>query len=133
MNTHLRLTRSHVEEMIRHVDSLSPLEACGLLAGRAGQVEAVIPITNAEHSPVKFRMDPLEQLRAFEWMDERGLHLLGIFHSHPSGPETASPTDLDEAAYDVVQIILSQRESAWQTRGFFYQNGKAEEAILRIE
>lgn len=119
--------------MTRHIDSLAPLEACGLLAGRAGRVEAVIPITNAEQSPVKFRMDPLEQLHAFEWIDENELELLGIFHSHPSGPETASPTDLAEAAYEVVHIILSPAGSSWQVRGFLFQNGKASEANLHVE
>lgn len=133
MNASLWLTRTQVNEMTRHIDSLAPLEACGLLAGRAGRVEAVIPITNAEQSPVKFRMDPLEQLHAFEWIDENELELLGIFHSHPSGPETASPTDLAEAAYEVVHIILSPAGSSWQVRGFLFQNGKASEANLHVE
>ena len=82
--------------MRRHVAAQAPLEACGLLAGKQDSVEAVLRIHNAEQSPVRFRMDAQEQYKAFEWMDTHGLNLVGIFHSHPSGPETVSPTDIAE-------------------------------------
>ena len=93
--------------MRNHAESSSPLEACGLLAGKDGFVREVFLITNQAQSPVRFRMDPIEQLHAFDQMEAAGLELLGIFHSHPSGPETPSPTDIAEAAYQVVQIIWS--------------------------
>ena len=83
-------------------------------------------------SPVRFVMDPREQLRAFDWIDSNGLELLGIFHSHPTGPETASVTDIKEAAYEVVYIIWSQNEMDWQPRGFWIQNSQAFEVILKI-
>ena len=37
-----------------------------------------------------------------------GSMLIGIFHSHPAGPETASVTDIAEAAYEVVSVIWSR-------------------------
>jgi len=133
MKTGLVLTRMHLVEMIRHVDACAPLEACGLLAGRAGRVETVLPIANAEQSPVKFRMDPLEQLRAFDWIDQRGLDLLGIFHSHPAGPETVSPTDIAEASYPVVHVVLSRQNGEWRTRGFCIEDGQAFDTVLQVE
>ena len=93
----LKLKNEHWQAMRRHVASQAPIEACGMLAGKQDQVEAVLEVRNAEQSPVRFRMDPLEQLNAFEWIEGNGLDLLGIFHSHPSGPETISPTDIAEA------------------------------------
>ena len=109
--------------MVTHVDSLAPLEACGLLAGKDSRVESVIGVTNQAQSPVRFVMDPIEQLHAFEWIDSQGLDLLGIYHSHPAGPETVSPTDIADSAYAVVQVILSRVEGSWRARGFLIENG----------
>src|SRR5512141_1208274 len=96
------------DEMLRHVAEHAPLEACGLLAGKEDKVERVLFVRNQAQSPTRFVMDPYEQLQAFEWMDTQALDLVGIFHSHPAGPETVSETDIREAAYEVVYIILSQ-------------------------
>lgn len=118
--------------MIAHVDSLAPLEACGLLAGRNSKVESVLEVTNQSQSPVRYVMDPIEQLHAFEWIDDNELELLGIFHSHPAGPETVSPTDIAEAAYDVVYVILARVNGVWRARGFWIEDGGYSEVTLQI-
>jgi [CysO sulfur-carrier protein]-S-L-cysteine hydrolase len=128
----LTLTQDHWQEMLEHVDRHTPLEACGLLAGKNDRVEKVIPIRNQAQSPTRFVMDPYEQLRAFEWIESNKLALLGIFHSHPMGPETASATDIAEAAYEVVHLIWSQSQNGWQARGFRIENGSATEVLLRL-
>jgi len=78
----LYLTEDQVEEMIRHAQREYPNEACGLLAGRDSRVEKVYQMTNAEHSPVTYRLDPEEQFRAFMEIKEAGWELLAIYHSH---------------------------------------------------
>ncbi len=118
--------------MIAHVDTHLPMEACGLLAGRGSSVESVLVVKNQAQSPVRFVMDPIEQLRAFEWIDSQGLDLIGIFHSHPTGPETVSATDIAESAYDVVQIILARANSIWHPRGFWIENNSYREVTLQI-
>ncbi len=133
MRETLFLSQQHLDEMIRHAQAQDPLEACGLLAGREDRAESVLLVTNADRSPARFRMDPIEQLRAFEWIEARGLDLVGIFHSHPAGPETASPTDIAEAAYAVVHVILSRHDGAWRARGFWIEGGQAMEVRLSIE
>jgi len=95
-------------------------------------VEKVIEVRNQAQSPVRFVMDPYEQLKAFDWIESNGLDLLGIFHSHPAGPETASATDIAEAAYEVVHVIWSRIEDSWQARGFWIENGEAIEVTLPI-
>jgi proteasome lid subunit RPN8/RPN11 len=60
------------------------------------------------------------------------MELLGIFHSHPTGPETVSPTDIAQAAYAVAYIILSRVDSAWRTRGFWIEDGSFREVTLQI-
>jgi proteasome lid subunit RPN8/RPN11 len=128
----LSLTNEQLQEMIAHVDAQLPMEACGLLAGRGSSVESVLMVTNQAQSPVRFVMDPIEQLNAFEWIDSHGLDLIGIFHSHPTGPETVSPTDIAESAYDVVQVILARVHGSWHPRGFWIENGSYREVTLQI-
>jgi proteasome lid subunit RPN8/RPN11 len=128
----LNLKPEHFRTMRQHVSAQAPLEACGLLAGKQNSVESVIRMRNAEQSPVRFRMDAQEQYNAFEWIDAHGLDLVGIFHSHPSGPETASPTDLAEAAYEVVYIIWSHKQRTWSARGFWIEKGLSTEVDLQV-
>jgi len=118
--------------MIAHVDLHAPLEACGLLAGRDSIVENVLAVANQAQSQTRYVMDPIEQLSAFEWIDSNDLELLGIFHSHPSGPETVSPTDIAEAAYAVAYIILARVENRWSVRAFWIEDGEFSEVALQI-
>jgi proteasome lid subunit RPN8/RPN11 len=133
MISQLLIQPHQYEEMLQHVAGLVPQEACGLLAGKNGRVEKVIPVQNQAQSPVRFVMDPYEQLNAFEWIDAQALDLVGIFHSHPAGPETVSATDIREAAYEVVYIILSRSGDAWKMRGFWIENGQADEIALSVQ
>ena len=126
----LSLSNEHLQEMIAHVDSNLPLEACGLLAGSGSRVESVLMVKNQAQSPVRYVMDPIEQLNAFEWIDSHGQDILGIFHSHPTGPETVSPTDIAESAYNVVHVILSRADGAWRARGFWIEDNTYREVTL---
>lgn len=132
MKEQLSLSSQHWREMLDHIEQQAPLEACGLLAGKNDRVEKVIVVRNQAQSAVRFVMDPYEQLRAFDWIESNGLDLLGIFHSHPAGPEIASATDVAEAAYEVVHLIWSRREDRWQVRGFWIESSHATEVSLQI-
>ncbi len=128
----LTFTKEQIEEMIAHVDALAPLEACGLLAGKNSSVEKVLTVTNQARSKVRYAMDPIEQLNAFEWIETSGLEILGIFHSHPAGPEIVSPTDIAEARYPVVYVVLSCAKNSWRARGFWIENGNFSEVELQV-
>jgi proteasome lid subunit RPN8/RPN11 len=132
MISELTLQPSQWDEMLRHVEENKPLEACGLLAGTQDQVQKVLLVRNQAQSPVRFVMDPHEQLQALDWIDTNALDLLGIFHSHPAGPETASQTDIAEAVYEVVHIIWSRTQGRWQARGFWIEKGNTSEVSLQI-
>ena len=132
----LTLTNEQLQKMIDHVDSHAPLEACGLLAGKGSTVEVVLVVRNQAQSPVRYVMDPIEQLNAFEWIESNNMDLLGIFHSHPTGPETVSPTDIAQAAYAVTYIILAPVDNnntrEWHARGFWIENGSFSEVLLQV-
>ena len=127
----LTLTKEQLQKMIAHVETHMPFEACGLLAGTDSKVESVLAVTNQAQNEVRYVMDPIEQLNAFEWIESKGLDLIGIFHSHPTGPETVSPTDIAEAAYTVVYVILARADNEWRARGFWIQDGAFSEVALR--
>lgn len=129
----LILTIEQLQSMIDHVDAHAPLESCGLLAGRSSTVEKIFFVQNQAQSTVRYVMNPLEQLAAFEWIDSNGMDLLGIFHSHPAGPAIVSPTDIAEAAYAVVYVILARMDKTWNARGFWIENNDYTEAVLQIK
>jgi proteasome lid subunit RPN8/RPN11 len=105
--------------MLEHVRSAKPNEACGLLAGKADTVHQVIPITNAIHSALRFRMDPRAQVEAMIQMEEDRHQLVGIYHSHPKGPSGPSARDRSEAAYpEAAYLIFSPRRGEWECHAF---------------
>jgi len=125
----IQLRREDMEKMRADVQTRDPEEACGLLAGRSDddnvEVVAVLPIQNSYHSPTRFRLDPHEQLQAFNWIDSQGLELTGIYHSHPQGQTEPSSTDVDEARYpQVVHLIWASLSAGWQCRAFLIQSGQ---------
>jgi proteasome lid subunit RPN8/RPN11 len=128
----LTLKRAHMFAMQRHITFEAPLEACGLLGGKNQEVEIVLPVKNAALSKVRFTMDPKAQLRAMNQIEAEGLEFLAIFHSHPRGSSTPSPTDIAEAVYPVVNIIWSKAGRRWQARGFWIENGQVTEIPLTI-
>jgi len=132
MISQLIISNELLQEMVDHVTHHAPLEACGLLAGKGNRVEKVIGVRNQAQSSARFVMDPYEQLEAFDWIESNGLDLLGIFHSHPAGPETVSATDIAEAAYEVVHVVLSRKGDLWKARGFWIERGRALETTLKI-
>ena len=118
--------------MEKDVVSRAPEEACGFVAGRLEFASEIIPVTNLLHSPVEFRMDPQEQVKAFEWIEAQGLTLLGIYHSHPGGPPGPSAVDLSQAYYPgALQLIWSPSKDGWRCQGFAYLESGLRE--IRIE
>ncbi|MEK6751072.1 MAG: M67 family metallopeptidase [Chloroflexota bacterium] len=128
----LTISKEQYQSMVAYVNSHAPLESCGLLAGRDAKVEKIFFVQNQAQSAVRYVMNPIEQLNAFEWIDSNDMNLLGIFHSHPAGPETVSPTDIAQAAYAVTYIILARVDAAWRARGFWIENSGFREVILQV-
>lgn len=122
------------ETMCRHAANCLPEEACGLLGGRDGVARSLILVENALHSPRAFRMDGAQQLAAFRALDEQGLELLAVFHSHPRGPAEPSQTDVEQFAYPgVAALILSPDETGeWRVRAFRLDGGSVVEMQLRV-
>lgn len=103
----VRLTQALFNEMVEHSEQGRPNEACGLLGARDGDIVRVFRMTNASASPVRYSLDPKEQFRVYRQLDEEGLELAGVFHSHTRTEAYPSPTDVRLASEDVPYLIVS--------------------------
>ncbi len=133
----IAFSRAHLQQMRRSVAAGAPEEACGLLAGLTQkgtfQVRKVIPITNELRSPVQYRMDPQEQIDAFNQIEAQGLELVGIYHSHPGGPPGPSPTDIAEAYYpEAVYLIWSHQAGDWHCNAFLIRDQRVDPVAISV-
>jgi proteasome lid subunit RPN8/RPN11 len=114
----LRLTSQVREEIRAHGARGYPHEVCGALLGRevtAGgngstrEVTAVLPLenqrTDSPHN--RFSVAPGDTLHAERVAGERGLELLGWYHTHPDHPARPSEFDREHAWPWYSYLILS--------------------------
>ena len=110
-------------KIISNIEKHLPEEACGLITGKGNLARHHFPISNQLHSPYKFQMNGSEMLNVFEWAENHNQILIGIYHSHPNGPECPSPTDLEEDYYpDVIKLIGFMISNKWELRAFRQNN-----------
>jgi proteasome lid subunit RPN8/RPN11 len=116
-----------------------PHEACGVLLGRAGEPLDVLeahpcPNLNRERSRDRYLIDPREQLRIERDGRERGLDVVGYFHSHPDHPAEPSATDLELSWESLLYLIVSVRDGRLQAgRGWRREPGSRSFAEIALE
>ncbi len=130
----LRIPKGFADSIIEQARAEHPNEACGLLAGNDGAATKLYRMTNAERSPVIYRMEPADQLRVFNDIEEQGLDLVAIYHSHTRSAAYPSATDVQLAYYpEAVYLIVSLADpDRADLRGFKITDGKVEEVGLEI-
>lgn len=131
----INLPKDIVERMIEHARAEYPNEACGLVAGQDGEPVHVFPMSNADASPVTYRLDSKEQLKVFNEIDEKGWDIFAIFHSHTHSEAFPSPTDEKHAeGYpDPYYLILSLADrSAPVLRAFTIASGQIVEREVSV-
>jgi len=118
----LMLPQAVLGQMADHLTACLPEEGCGLLGGQGQTAVQCVAVENALHSPVRFRMQAMEQFSAMMRFDAAGLELLAIFHSHPRGPGNPSATDVAEFYYPGVLVLICAP----------YGLGAARRGVLRV-
>lgn len=125
----LRLNQAQLEAMREHGARDYPEECCGVLLGQAEgerkEVREVRPLVNLRRDPARaqellpvddpgreternrFLIDPREQIRVEKDARERGLDVLGYYHSHPDHPARPSIYDREHAWPWYSYVILS--------------------------
>ncbi len=122
------------KEIVGHGLREFPNECCGVIAGRDGTPVKVHPMKNADASPVTYRLDGREQLQVFDAIDDEGLDLWAIYHSHTHSEAYPSDTDIRLAFYpDARYLLLSLADRDDPVlRSFSILDGEVTEEELRI-
>jgi len=129
----LLLSTGHFQQMLQHVRTCLPEEACGLIGGFQNRASLIFPVENEFHSPSRFRMKAEEQLSVFLTLEENELDLIGIYHSHPTGPAFPSQTDQSEFAYPgTAYLIWSLLNADWKVHGYRMNDGQFFEISLKV-
>jgi proteasome lid subunit RPN8/RPN11 len=123
------LTAEHLRAIEAHGESTYPNEGAGFLMGKENsdgvQVEELLPLDNqreADEQYHRYEIDPLEFIRFEDKAEERGLKMVGVFHSHPDHPALPSAFDREHAwpnlTYLITRIANGTAEitTAWRLR-----------------
>ena len=105
----MKLSQQLLHQMHRHLEASYPNEGCGVMLGRDGTVTEVISADNQRSDSARNRylIDPLVYLKIEREADNRGLQVVGIYHSHPDVAARPSQFDLDHAWPDFSYLIVS--------------------------
>ncbi len=71
-----------LDQIVAQARGEAPNECCGIIGTRDGTAAQVFPVRNAAASPLRYEMDPKDQLEVFEALDEAELDVGAIYHSH---------------------------------------------------
>lgn len=110
----ISLSDSHQDEIRRHGERDYPFECCGLMLGRFEAGHKVVletyAISNAREEEAKrnrFLIRPEELLRGEKYAREKGLEVVGFYHSHPDDRAIPSQYDLEHAWPTYSYVVTS--------------------------
>ena len=130
----LELEKKYVDLMVAHALEDDPNECCGILAGPGESVTKLYRMTNTEHSPYRYNMDPRELYLTYREIEDNGWDLVAIYHSHTHSPAYPSATDVRLAtwpeAYYILVSLMDHDNPAVQA--FTIADDAVTEAELRV-
>ena len=123
------------DQIVAQARDEAPNECCGMIGGRDGEATSLYPARNADASPLRYTVDPHDQFRIMEQIDERDEELAAIYHSHTASPAEPSQTDINLARGwpDPLYVIVSVADpDSPQLRAFRITEGAVEEADIDV-
>lgn len=104
----MNLPKWIAEAMVSHAIEELPNECCGILAGKNSEISNIFRMKNIEESPFRYSMDGKEMLGVLNQLDDEGMDLLVIYHSHTHTPAYPSATDVRLATWpDAIYVLIS--------------------------
>ena len=129
----MRISGDLFDEMVAHARADAPNECCGMIASRDGQAVKVFPAVNAAASPLRYEIDGAEQYRIQTSIDDQGLDLGAIYHSHTRSAPYPSQTDINLAFYpDAVYVIVGLAGDQPEVKAYEIRGGKVADAELLV-
>jgi proteasome lid subunit RPN8/RPN11 len=126
----LRLSQQVYDAIRQHGEETYPHECCGVLLGRftteddraVNDVEDAIRAgnTRTDSAHNRYNIAPQELVKIQRIGRERGLDIVGFYHSHPDHPAQWSKTDFAEAHWIGCSYVITAVEqgAARQTNSF---------------
>jgi len=108
----MQTTPTVLDDIRSHGAETYPEEGCGFLLGTAtadgNRVVDVRPVENrqAENRERRYQITPAAYQAADRAAQERGLDVVGFYHSHPDHPAEPSETDLQEATFPGYTYVI---------------------------
>jgi proteasome lid subunit RPN8/RPN11 len=136
----LVIPRDLHDQILSQAQAEQPNECCGLLAGKVaegiGRVVLAYPLPNsAQMKARRYLADTHALLRANKDIDERGLEILAVYHSHPTSPAVPSATDHEQWGHgeEVVCLIITLLENPPVMHGWWMMETEHREAEWGVE
>jgi len=130
----LKLNEQVYDAVRRHGEETYPYECCGVLLGRSmkgfNEVEDAVRAGNIDtESPRnRYQIAPQELVKIQRLGRERGLDIVGFYHSHPDHRAQWSKTDFAEAHWiGCSYVITSVEKGVAQATNSFLLTGTGEE------
>jgi [CysO sulfur-carrier protein]-S-L-cysteine hydrolase len=130
----MRISRDLYDELVAHAVADAPNECCGMVASRDGEAIKVFRATNTAASPLRYEIDGAEQYRIQMEIDDQGLDLGAIYHSHTRTDPYPSQTDINLAFYpDALYIIVGVAGDQAEVKAYEIRDGKVADAELTVD
>ncbi len=128
----LKIARETYRQICSTGESAYPEECVGFLLGQAGEtreVTGVIRVDNAREEGARgnrYLVTPEAMLAAEREAEERGVDILGVFHSHPDHPNLPSQYDLEWAIPWFSYLITTvENGKALESRSWRLKNDRS--------
>ena len=106
-----------LEAIVAHALDARPSECCGILLGKDDEIVEAVRTGNLAQSANRFLIDPGDHINVRRAARDRGLDVIGFYHSHPRSTGEPSATDLAEASYpDHLYLIVGLASSPPEAR-----------------
>jgi proteasome lid subunit RPN8/RPN11 len=130
----MRIGRQLYDEIVSHARAEAPNECCGMIASSDGTAVTVYPAVNAAASPLRYEIDGAEQYRIQMAIEDAGLDLGAIYHSHTRSEPKPSQTDINLAFYpEALYLIVGLAGDQPDVRAYEIRGGRVADAELLVE
>lgn len=130
----LKLNEQIYDAIRRHGEETYPHECCGVLLGKsadgANTVEDAVRAgnTRTDSAHNRYHIAPQELVKIQRQGRQRGLDIVGFYHSHPDHPAQWSKTDFAEAHWlGCSYVITAVEKGVAQVTNSFLLTGNTEE------
>jgi proteasome lid subunit RPN8/RPN11 len=129
----MRIARELLDDVIAHARADAPNECCGMIASRDGEAVSVHPARNSAASPLRYEIDGMEQYKIQTEIEDSGLELGAIYHSHTRSAPEPSQTDINLAFYpEALYVIVGLENGEADVRAWSIVDGQVSRAALEV-